>query len=134
MNRPEIRRLIKKYKRMRHARHFEMPVFAVKTDCGTACCIAGQVLLDKGYRPRWEDAGWRARELELGWQEANYFTAPSGRKVHAFNAAQRELGLTREQADRLFLKSEWPYRFWLPDSPKLAAERLQHFLDTNGRE
>lgn len=133
VNRPEIERLIKKYKRMRHAAHFEMPVFAEKTACGTACCIAGQELIDNGYKPIFvAEYDYEAKRNAI---VAFEFLSPKKRRVHAFNAARGLLKLTDEQAYRLFQKAEWPYDLQCqPDSPKLAAERLQRFLDTDGRE
>jgi hypothetical protein len=129
MNKPEIERLIKKYKRMRHAKHFQMPYYAIKTDCGTACCIAGQELLDRGYRPEWD------KPTGFTTPAARTFITPDGCVVLAFTAARRELGLTQRQAGRLFDKSLWPDDLRAqPDSPRLAAERLQRFLDTNGRQ
>lgn len=126
MNRPEIERLIKKYKRMRHAGHFQMPFAVTKTTCGTACCIAGQELIDNGYKPIWDKD-----VSNIAW----YFKSPKGRRVFGLDAARQLLQITKPQSDDLFLKMCWPSDLAIkPDTPALAAERLQRFLDTNGSE
>jgi hypothetical protein len=94
-------------------------------NCGTAACIAGWAVtlaLTLSKRPRdGQDLGGEASAI-----------------------AMRELGLTSEQARRLFYKQGWPDPFWsdyktenqenAEHNAKVAARRIRHFIDTEGRE
>lgn len=62
--------------------------------CGTACCIAGKVALDDGWRPPPELSAWRGN---VG------ATVIKNDEVRSVGPLAREiLGLTENQADRLF--------------------------------
>ena len=63
--------------------HFGMRQFAL---CETASCIGGFALIAAGYEVN-----------------ENRFLDPDGETIDAFNTAQKCLGLTDRQADRLFL-------------------------------
>jgi len=95
--------------------------------CGTACCIAGWAVFLANKR------------LCIGNDTVE---TASGRPLGSVSAwAQSYLGLTDDEADRLFYLSRWPveYRFdrygdWssmgYKDSTKNAAERIRHMIQT----
>jgi len=89
-----LKRLQTRFLRMKHPEHFNMREVAMKTERGTAMCIAGHVLDLCGYRIRWQDGGDHA--LDAVWYK------PSGRRVGdlfaAMDEAQRVLGMSYEQA------------------------------------
>jgi hypothetical protein len=126
-----LKKVAAKLRRMRHKKHFDMRDWIQENECGTAACIAGHALLDAGYR-------LRIRDYEI--------VSPKGRKVDPSSAAQRLLGLSSEQAARLFVAINWPKEFrgkddgeacYDPDiynDPKVAAARIDHFIKTKGRE
>ena len=83
-------------------------------ECGTKACIAGHVCAEVGR-----------------FQEAN-------RRNSWPSIAIEELGITWPQAERLFYSPHWPRQFWGGTTPEekacLAAQRIKHFIDTDGRE
>ncbi len=101
--------------------------------CGTTCCIAGYVVVNKGYcvTPGGfvysEPVEYVASEVStcLGMAE---------------HLAGRELGLTESQASALFFDDHWPRQFytWSAVSiqpirittPKQAAARIRHMVET----
>lgn len=128
MNVELLKKVATKLRRMRHKQHFTMPVFARKTECGTAFCIGGLGLILKGYKPVFDDPLFT---------QAVTFISTTGRRCKAWPSARRLFGLTSKQAARLFEKENWPDRFgpWnYDDDPKLAAARIDHFIATNGKE
>jgi hypothetical protein len=53
----------------------------------------------------------------------------------------RLFGLTKAQAEKLFLPSRWPNQFWKgrrddgrKETATVAAARIEHFIKTKGRE
>lgn len=115
MNVPELQKLVEQYRTDKSV-IFLMDSYRSLVECGTAFCIAGQTAANAG----------------------EYFH-PCGccltRGEPTSRFAQRALGLTAEQKDRLFFKENWPKQFQaLPDTPALAADRIQHFIDTKGAE
>jgi len=82
-----LKRLRTRFLRMRHPEHFDMLVWGDKTAYGTSACIAGYALLLSGYKVR-------------GWDT---FVSPNGRKIDPANTARRLLGLTKDEAEDLFL-------------------------------
>ena len=134
MNLELLRRVQAKLRRMHHGGHLDMASFARKTDCGTAYCIGGYALLMAGYKTKTVKD-----QKYLDW------LAPDGRQLSwsddgpnsIWGSAQKILGLTEEQANRLFIDDLWPDEFndqWQLNDPKVAADRIQHFIDTRGRE
>lgn len=72
-----------------------------------------------------------------GWAQV---LAPNRKcSIPASEDAQRLLGLTEQQASRLFFADCWPKEFlgtkhiWRM-SPAKAAARIEHFIKTKGRE
>lgn len=123
MNRAKIEALIKQYK-TDAAIIFAMPAIVQEIPCGTAMCYAGQVCANAGYE---------LRKLEPEAMGALAFREGGCRE--AIEIAEMELELSHSEALRLFVKNNWPQSLYdQPDTPALAAERLQRFLDTNGRE
>lgn len=120
MNLPELEKLVKQYREDKSV-IFAMPHFVQRVDCGTALCIAGQECVNQGW------------ELH---DDLFFFSARKEREERQpWDVAQYSLELTDMQARRLFLKRHWPTQFRdLPDTPALAADRIQWFIDTKGAE
>ncbi len=94
---------------------FYMGWWYIETSCGTTACIAGHVLIASGLNP-------------------NHFD-PQG-------TAAKLLRITWDQAHRLFHSINWPRPFYTNDSTLKtinrdvpnAIARIDHFINTNGRE
>ncbi len=95
--------------------------------CGTACCIAGwAIALAENLKPNeaWDSVCETEGEAE------------------AHDIAKELLGLTENQADRLFYHEEWPHEFRdryncarsTTQKATVAAKRLARFIKTEGRE
>ena len=134
MNVELLKKVATKLKRMRHKKHFDMRDWAKKTDCGTAACIAGHVLLGEGYKLKFEPHPYSPK-----------FISPKGHLVDPEIAARRILKLSEGQAERLFKAMQWPGKFgggWARyndrnpkfNNPKVAAARIEHFIATKGKE
>lgn len=68
-----------------------------------------------------------------GW--AQLLSPSADRSAWVRDDAQRLLGLTGDQAERLFLAEEWPRGFGGQRcSAAKAAARIEHFIATGGRE
>lgn len=88
VNLPLLRRLRTRFLRMKHEKHFEMSVVAVKTDCGSQMCIAGHTLDLAGYKRKLLPSYERNTVMDY-----IYFT-PSGEEVQEpLVAAADELGI-----------------------------------------
>lgn len=125
MNRQKIEQLRDQYLHDKSI-IFAMPDIVAEHPCGSALCIAGQVTINAGYD---------LRTIEDKWSDWSIFIDGKAVSLEPWDIAQSELGLSEEQCDLLFLKSDWPDDLYkLPDTPALAAERLQRFLDSDGRE
>lgn len=98
---------------------FDMSMFNIDEECGTAHCIGG----------------W----AETIWPEHN-------RPLDSY-PGEKSLELTSEEAHMLFLADKWPKKFlgeissddlflgnWEKISPATAAARIEHFIATKGRE
>ena len=117
MNVKLLRRIQRWLMRLRHPEHFDMADYWHKGDCGTSYCIAGKALQLCGYR--------------FGHEEMVF--NPKGQECGAIKPiAESLLGLTPDEADRLFFRTYWPYRF--SSDPESAAERIEHFINTGGKE
>lgn len=120
-----LKRLRTRFLRMKHRKHFNMKDVAVKTECGAAMCIAGHTLELAGYT--------RRLEKDHYGNEYQWFT-PNGRRVKGvLNAAQRELGLTYEQAQHIDDDDNHKncglfFRFDLR-TPKQAAKLIERVID-----
>lgn len=106
------------------------PVYADSPPCGTVGCIAGWACMLNGDKP----------------------TPGGGSQIYFFSRGQELLGLTKDQADRLFtapaLAFEWKSaptwpkkfarRYEKAKTPKGRASatlaRIEHFIATKGRE
>lgn len=90
----------------------------VEATCGTTCCIAGWAVLGAGHTMIGDGTTYDENKKYLG---------------EARDVAERLLGLSREESNRLFLPTEWPggYQFNVfPNTPKGAADRIRHFVRT----
>lgn len=118
-----LKRLRMRFLRMRHRKHFRMNDVAVKTDCGAAMCIAGHALELAGYTRR------LSKESYSGDYE--WFT-PSGQKVaDVLSVAQRELGLTYEQAQQVDYDNRKNSGLFLRfdlRTPKQAAREIEKMI------
>lgn len=123
MNRAKTEALIEQYK-TDPSIIFAMPAIVQEVPCGTAMCYAGQVCANEGY------------ELVKRFRLSYLAVAVKGEeRWDAWDLAQAELELDEDETHRLFQKDDWPEDLReQPDTPALAAERLQRFLDSNGRE
>lgn len=114
---------------------FAMPAIVQEVPCGTAMCYAGQICANAGYELRMADLGptvfrnglplvvdpWDIAVQALGLEDANENDPDDDESDH--------------ESGRLFYKYSWPRDLRdKPDTPALAAERLQRFLDSDGRE
>ncbi len=119
MNVALLTALMGKLKRMRHHRHFDMGVWGRHTECGAAYCIAGWALVMAGYKMIDEDT----------------WLSPKGKTITRIGIeAGKVLKLTEGQRSRLFDRWNWPTVFFYDVSPKGAVKRIQHFMDTKGKE
>jgi hypothetical protein len=102
---------------------FDMSTFVDRGVCGTTYCIGG----------------WAA--TLSGKEVSNKY-----HKDDSKDPGQEELGLTDEEADRLFYTNCWPEEF-LPEgwqetdddvsesiTARQAVDRIEHFIATEGRE
>lgn len=114
------KRLVTRFKRMRHRKHFDMQVVAKQNECGTAMCIAGHALDLQGYKLRFVARGglFAADEVVPQW------TSPTGKTVRlvgSLDVAAKEMGMDRDEAHYLF------HNFSLK-TPKQAAIRIQKLI------
>ena len=101
--------------------------------CGTAACIGGWAyVLTK--RPK-------SKSLKGLLDASIYSSIYRNNTVMNNGDFKLLLGLTLEQSERLFAETEWPKRFRSRCVPgdarknaKLAADRIEHFIKTKGRE
>ena len=85
--------------------------------CGTACCIAGWAAFVGGNRL---------------CADENVRTASGKNLGHVTQWAQRYLGLTERQEDRLFYTSGWPdqFRKEYSETNTQAAARIRYMIET----
>lgn len=50
LNKPLLRRLARKLRRLRHEEHYEQRAWVAKTDCGTSACIGGMAAAEAGWK------------------------------------------------------------------------------------
>lgn len=118
-----LKRLRTRFLRMRHEEHFQMPVIAVKTDCGAAMCVAGHILDLAGYKMRLREYDERSSALDYD------FITPAGRKVRSpLNTAAREIGLTYRKT--LSNKAYNLFHDYDLETPKQAAARIQELIES----
>lgn len=103
---------------------FATPSIVQEVPCGTAMCYAGQVCANEGWELKADRsnpaAAWATRGI---------------RKTGALELAGEILDLDWGESNMLFDKDHWPIDLRVkPDTPALAAERLQRFLNSDGRE
>lgn len=119
-NIPLLKRLRVRFLRMRHPEHFDMTPIAAKTDCGAAMCVGGHTLDLAGYKMRVHKDAEPLGYFWLGQQDYD-FISPKGRVVQPLVAARRELGLSDNEATKLF-------HDWSLKTPKDAARRIEQII------
>lgn len=78
--------------------------WAVKTDCGTTCCIAGHRVLVNGGRPEFHDTAWTGeRNIRT---HTNWAVMPDGERVSISGFAREDLDLTYDEAAALFYAND----------------------------
>ena len=123
MNIGLLKRLRTRFLRMRHAEHFNMGPIAARADCGAVMCMAGHTLELAGYKRTVRPDSFKGGVLWIGRLDYR-FIAPSGRTVrNPIAAAQRELGLSRLRAEKLFC--DFDIR-----TPQQAAIRIQKIIES----
>lgn len=117
-----LKKLRNRFRRMRHPGHFRMDVIAVKTDCGSAMCIAGHTLDLAGYTRK-------MRRTDKSYVLDFDFINPAGRKIRKpLASAAYELGLCyRNRSDN---KAYQLFHDWTLTTPKEAADRIQELIDS----
>lgn len=111
--------------------------------CGAVGCIAGTAVLmtdKKEFRKLAADS-MQAESFALE-VSAKSFALEVSAKLKFRNRGTEILGLTKRQAEKLFLVEEWPYELaqkykWAEtkrEEAQIIAERIELFIKTNGRE
>lgn len=110
--------------------HFDMQYYGNKfadtrfvckedmTICGSTCCIAGYVAVNKGYCV-YPGGALRKQDGEI--------------VTSAFEVARKELGLTYVQASHLFYSMYWPEGFD-KNNPKEAARLIREMVKKDQNE
>jgi hypothetical protein len=100
--------------------HFDMAEYFLDQPCGTTACIAG-----------WTKAIVTRQSLK------------NCRRSHIWAFARNALGINEEQAKKLFYDDHWPHPFDFnyaeandnaKELAQIAADRINHFIATNGEE
>ena len=78
----ELEAIARKLERMRHKEHFNMNAFVQKSECGTAHCIAGMILVRNSYR---------AERLDPDVNDNDYWLlrSPEGQTIDPESTAQK---------------------------------------------
>lgn len=123
-----LKRLRTRFLRIRHKKHFNIKAVAMKTDCGSAMCIAGHTLDLAGYKMRLKND--RAPKSDGDFGRVDFeFIRPSGRRLpedQILRTAAKELGLNYgSQGRRLF-------HDWSLKTPKQAAKRVEGLIAAGG--
>lgn len=108
---------------------------AHKPVCGTACCIGGWALVEKGYK-----VGLKHTEWDNIGEKSEYFISPTGKEVKEYvipDKAAKILGLTKVESHNLFYTLAWPEPFQTLNAssePLVRASnavmRIEHFIET----
>lgn len=107
MNVEALRALAKKLRRLRHEEHYDQSLYAQKTACGTACCLAGHVAAGLGAKFIFKKEFYIVNPFAM-------FATLGGRRRRVSSIAREELKLGRVAAARLFSEApglDWPEPF-----------------------
>jgi hypothetical protein len=115
----------------------EIHGMACSAPCGTAACIGGFAVILSRTRSLANKPWKKAVQSCLADAASN----SEFRDDAIARAAQKLLGLTHAQADRLFAPSNWPEEFVhvyengrsSAKRAKAAVDRIKLFIETNGR-
>lgn len=141
---PEAIKLLQRVKCriLKEPRQFQMHAWFLKKDnipnCKTAACIAGwtATFAVKSIKP----LNGAKKVLGSKFYGGSMFLGASGWTNSVMLTAKKSLGLNQEQAGRLFKFLSWPQQFrqtWDEGTfeyVKQAADRIDHFITTDGRE
>lgn len=89
-----------------HPEEWDQVVWARKTRCGTACCVAGTAVLIAGHEINWDD---HAHAI-LNPDASRAYRTMTGEWIE--EVAKRELGLSAGQAASLFLATNSLETLW----------------------
>ncbi len=110
-----------------------------KPDCGTACCIGGWALMEKGIvnRPLSKKNADKIDEFygNMCFHDKNNNPLPS---IDPYTEAKKILSLSDEQTSTLFMRENWPSDFrnaWDVAQTSIlraaiGAARIQYFIKT----
>jgi hypothetical protein len=145
LNKPLLRRLARKLRRLRHEEHYDQTEILNKTSCGTVACVAGHAVLAAGYKlrlERLEPCGITdCRICATVKPDVVCVDPKTGKEVDVLTHAQRALGLTGREAERLFdggVVGAWPDAYadrWKAGNERpsrIAADLLDAVADTDG--
>lgn len=110
-----------------------------KSPCGTSACIAGHVLaISRNWKTLKRGVKFYKQSEHPDYDKENEITD------EIRSIAVRELGLSDydHNIDNLFVSTVWPYEFrdryhnarTAKQRAKVAADRIDHFIATEGRE
>jgi hypothetical protein len=108
--------------------------------CGTAHCIGGWACVLSGYEMQDTDSGIRGARLTNG-----FGTMTTAGDLLGLSFEDTDGWETPSEAERLFFTENWPQDFEdrydaaeavedRAELAKIAAERIDHFIATNGAE
>lgn len=128
----DVARLRKELEYVTANRHqWSQGTWLTRTTCGTVGCLAGNTVLNAGYRPVYRPGVCHTTEVEVG-----------DGVEHVKHVATELLGLTREQSRQLFFVGNSLYRLWhlasrftdgeiqvAPDVEPTVADRFTIYVD-----
>lgn len=111
-----------------------MEPIAMKTECGTAMCIAGHTLVLAGYKmrlsPDVDEKGGNSWPGRLDYE----FTAPNGRTVkEPLIAAAKELEMKPTFGSNGNVEAYDLFHDFSLKTPKDAAARIQELIESAGK-
>lgn len=104
LNKPLLRKLALKLRRLRHEEHYDQGKWINQTKCGTAACIAGWTVLESGLKPAPPEDKWKIGLLRV---ESCLIGT---KKFLIETTAAKLLGLKEHESDVLF--SDDPSYMW----------------------
>lgn len=115
---------------------------AFSSHCKTESCIAGWALtLTDTKKKTLAQPLLTARDIKPDFGGCNFIDGYENKDVVL--RARKVLDLNEEQSRRLFYVEKWPFNFELAyrhatrhskENARIAANRIRHFIKTNGEE
>jgi hypothetical protein len=112
-------------------------------NCGTAACLAGWAVTYKYAKHKKPAEVWdRYANNDSTWRTFNgdYRMQGGYGVTNVMPEATEILGLTKDQAEKLFMFDNWPKQFKVTEYEgslefaQQAVSRIEHFIKTNGEE